>query len=194
MTAKAWKAQYGGFEGLPAKISIPHWWPHDSDRTPCSKLYRICRVDMEDFVYKEHPAMTNAHGTHEFMRCVLDAVAHGSLLRTDQINPFWHASTQLSCARNWRFMADDAEKKSLGHKWIGDQPTRVAIKINILEWYQSGTMPEHGLIDLSSEKAQKRALNCEFHGFPQDEALKATRYAIRDREVLIKWRGAVPAK
>jgi hypothetical protein len=55
-------------------------------------------------------------------------------------------------------------------------------------------MPEHGLIDLSSEKAQTRALNCEFHGFPQNEALKATRYAIRDREILIKWRGAVPAK
>ena len=45
-------------------------------------------------------------------------------------------------------------------------------------------MPEHGLIDLSSDAAQKRALNGSFHGFPQ---------ALRDREVLILWRGKVPA-
>ena len=55
-------------------------------------------------------------------------------------------------------------------------------------------MPDHGLIDLSTEQAQRLALNCEFHGFPQEDAMKALRYALRDREVLIKWRGAVPAK
>ena len=128
MTAKAWKAQYGGFEGLPANfsLSLPHWWPYGSDRKPCSKLYRICRVDMEDFVYKEHPAMTNAHGSKEWMWCVLDAVANGSAERTDQINPLWHASTELSCARHWRRMADTAEKKRLGSKWSGGhQPKRV---------------------------------------------------------------------
>ena len=50
---------------------------------------------MEDFVYKEHPAMTNAPGSKELMCYVLDAVANGSAQRTDQMNPFWHASTEL---------------------------------------------------------------------------------------------------
>ena len=70
----------------------------------------------------------------------------------------------------------------------------MAIRIDIWEWFQSGNMPENGLIDLSDDAAQHRFFNkqIEEYGYDQVEACKALKFAISRKEVLLQWRGHVP--
>ena len=69
----------------------------------------------------------------------------GAAVRSELL--FWHASVSFSAAQHWRAMADSGSQPNRGRQ-------RVAIRIDIWNWYLLGTMHDRGLIDLSSEKAQ----------------------------------------
>ena len=101
------------------------------------------------------------HGSDEFVWFVLDAVLHGSSTRI----AFWHASTSLSTAQQWHPKADatrstesGSQPSKGGKRAEGELAERIAIRIDISQWYQSGSMEEQGLIDLSTPEAQKRFL------------------------------------
>ena len=99
---------------------------------------------MNDLIYEWMQAMRIPHGSEEFQKMVLHCVLRGSRVRS----PFWHASTSLTASHQWLAKARSS----------GSQPSegkRVAIRIDIWAWYQSGEMLEDGLIDLSYTTAQK---------------------------------------
>ena len=100
---------------------------------------------MDDLTAVDHAAMHLDHGSDEFGWHVFNAVGHGCAQRS----PFWHASVSLCSAHCWRAIADSERVASGGG-------CRVAIRIDIWEWFQSGTMPDHGLTDLSDDAAQHR--------------------------------------
>ena len=167
---------------LTAKFEAPKWWPMVNQK-PCTHLYRICRPDMDDLKFVEHEAMRLVHGSDKFAWHVLNAVQHGSNHRT----PFWHASVSISAAQRWRAMADSGSQPS-------GSGNSVAIRIDIWEWFQAGTMPDHALIDLTSPAAQRGFFKKSFedYSYNQGNALQAMRYAHQAKEVLLKWRGLVP--
>ena len=121
---------------------------------------------MDDLNFNVRLAMSLEQDSYDFMRCVLQAIDKGRQYRT----PFWHASVSLNSSRRWRFMADDDSQPSrAGWSERGSQPSksasqpierseRMAVRIDIWEWYQSGEMPTKALIDLSSDAAQKNSL------------------------------------
>ena len=127
----------------------------------------------------------------ELRKAVLDAVLHGSKKRT----PFWHTSTSLASSYRWLSMAGYVEHSATtGSQPSGPRPERVGIRIDIWAWYQSGQMPDEALVDLSTKPAQKRFFTREWdeYGHDVDSANQALSFSDKTREVLIKWRGAVP--
>ena len=121
---------------------------------------------MEDLNYVFHEAMRFDPDSDEFVWHVLNAVAHGS--EKGQRSPFWHASVTLVNAHRWRAMADARRAAASGSQpsgsGSGSQPSgsgsdhRVAVRIDIWAWFQSGTMKNHTLIDLSTDAAQHRTI------------------------------------
>ena len=131
MAKSCWNSQ----PRLPAKVEVPPWWPK-INKKPCTYLYRIMRPDKDDLRGADHRAMDLPHDSDDFVWEVLNAVDHGSTERS----PFWHASTSFKSAQDWRAMADALPEHAAG----GSHPHRVAIKIDVWRWYESGSMPDHG--------------------------------------------------
>ena len=77
--------------------------------------------------------------------------------------------------------------------WEEDEGA-VMCKINIWEWYQSGQMPDVGVIDISNHKK----LATVFKGGPAhcskfvDDNFHHIAKTYDCKEVLIKWRGLIP--
>ena len=133
------------------------WWPKQNDGNYIRRFYRVMRTDGDDLNREVHPIMQEEHGSDKFMWYVLDALRYGSL--RGYRSPFWHASTSLAAARNWRCMGDS--RKRTGNNWRHQEDTgngrkRIAIEIDAWAWWESGSMPENALIDLSSDHARKK--------------------------------------
>ena len=114
------------------------------DNKPMTYLYRILRPDLDDLNIVGHRARHLEHGGDDFACEVLKALCKGS----NERSPFWHASKSLWCAHEWRTKAEASN---------GVEPSggkRVAIRIDIWQWYQSGRMPSQALIDLSHHTEQ----------------------------------------
>ena len=138
---------------------------------------------MNDLKFEDHAAMHVAPDSNELKTAVLRAVFHGSKERT----PFWHASTTLAAAQRWRTMADASEREDAVRR--GSQPSqipsRVAIRIDIWAWYQSGEMETDTLIDMSTINAIQRFFPRSYDledQFGQYDALKAFEYAEKARK------------
>ena len=137
---------------------MPEWWPRYQNKL-CAVVFRIMRVDQDDLTHRHHPIFHEEHGSDRFCCHTLAAVAWGSRQRS----PFWHASVSLNSAYRWRAMADQES-----HRW-GDVRKRITISIDILSWYRSGKMPDRGVIDLSSEEAQRAFFRKTFDDYGFDE-------------------------
>ena len=130
----------------------------------------------------------------DFMRCVLESIDKGCRYRTHTIlaciGLSLYLSLSLSKSREWRFMADDETQPTrAGWSERGSQPSksasqsmenqeRVAVRIDIWEWYLSGDMPRKGLIDLSSDVAQRKLFGRGFFGWNEQDAMKGFRNSI----------------
>ena len=149
---KTWRRDDEAQCWLPANIAVPPWWPKDTyDKRPITFVYRILRRDLDDLNKADHPAKRMDKRGDEFAFEVLKAVGKGSHERS----PFWHATKSLHAAHQWRTKAETSKD---GVARVGSQPSggnRVAIRIDLWEWWQSGKMPEDALIDLSNIKAQQ---------------------------------------
>ena len=114
------------------------------DKKPLTFLYRILRRDLDDLNIVDHRARHLEHGGEDFACEVLKALGNGS----NERSPFWHASKSLWLAHEWRTKAEASNGVEPG----GGK--RVAIRIDIWQWYQSGRMPSQALIDLSHHTEQ----------------------------------------
>ena len=149
-------------KGIAAKFDVPDWWPTINNK-PVSVLYRILRKDMDDLNFEEHRAMKMDPKSDEFKVEILRSITKGSKERT----PFWHCSTTLNASRQWKYKADDATAPTrAGWKERGSQPIqqdpdainkteRVAIRIDILDYYHSGKMLPDAMIDISTQQAKR---------------------------------------
>ena len=104
-----------------------------ASKKPVTRVYRILRNDMDGLKFVDHKAMQLYHDSNDFARGVY-AVGHGIKRRA----PFWHASISLNAAYVWRTFADSVGSQPSGHV------KRVAIRIDIWAWFQSGTMHGQG--------------------------------------------------
>ena len=139
---------------------------------------------MDDCVWKWHNAHSLAPDSDEMRVEVLNAVAFGSQPRFR--SPFLHTSLSLQNARSWMV---------LGRENRGEDPKQqMMAKIDLWAWYQAGGLTEDMVIDLSAQPRQ-----AAFFGKPPGEFgewfednFHHIRKAGVAKEILIKWRGAVP--
>ena len=121
----------GQRDGTPLQVAWPPWWPMTFDKKPMTYLYRILRPDLDDLNIVGHRARHLEHGGDDFACEVLKALGNGS----NERSPFWHASKSLWLAHEWRTKAEASNGVEPG----GGK--RVAIRIDIWQWYESGKMP-----------------------------------------------------
>ncbi len=166
----------------PALVSPPQWWPHNKS-IPITHVFRSMRADLDDLKHTQHNVHHVDHDSDNMRREVLRAVVHGSTERS----PFLHTSRSMEAAQCYAAMGrvDRGE----------EMHSQMMVKIDLWGWYQTGTLKEHTIIDLSSTQALKKYFTNppDMYGklFQDNFALGARRNE-SSKEIQLKWRGTLP--
>ena len=147
-------------------------------------LFRSMRPDISDmqinlFEWLHH------HNCMDPRKLVLEAIAHGS----DQRSPFLHTSKSFDIVQKYY------------RKSQGVAAGLCIVKIDLAKWHEQltdfpcdGWTPQKMCIDMSSKEKQDdffKTCDPTAFGGNQDD-LRYLHNAMKDKEVLIKWRGCVP--
>ena len=183
----------GSQPSVSAPLDVPSWWPRNSGKLPITHVYRIMRPDMDDLMGTTHKALLMDADSDSLRYEVLDALVFGSRVRS----PFLHTCSTFVAAHRWRSMGLSRKKDLSEEECSALSQETVAVRIDIWAWYQSGSMPPQGVVDLSNHIAQKKFFkkgSFEEYGFDQDDAVIGVRHALEQKEILLKWRGKIPLR
>ena len=162
----------GTGSGSQPSLLPPEWWPK-VNKKPVTHVYRIMRVDMDDIQFCSETFRDVARmkrDSKEFISETLRAVAKGCNYRT----PFLHASLSLTAAHEWGVMAMES-----GLKWDPTYET-LAVRIDIWAWYQSGEVPEQGIIDLPSLAQQRLFIKYQTHDYAIEQEAVVRRFVFHN--------------
>ena len=143
------------------------------------------RPDMDDLRWEPHLVHTLDITSTEFAEVAMHSVTAGSSRRS----PFLHVSLTFEGARRFALLAQNDKRRQ------EDPDQQVMVKIHILDWWLAGEMEENGVIDVSCNKAWAKIIlpdALDNSKFLTDSQTDAFRNTFLSKELLIKWRGAVP--